>query len=288
MPFNGSGAYSLPAGYAATANATATASQHNTPLEDIRDALNGVPRNAYATTVSAAWTISGNWTISGDPAFTGSPDFSGAGNISTIRSDLGLAIGSDVQAYDAELAAIAGLTSAANKLPYFTGSETAALTDLTAAGRALLDDADAAAQRTTLGVAADSSDTDLSNDPDAALRRDIAKAYVDGYTSSAQTITSAGLVTLAHGLGVAPAIVMFRLKCTTTDGGYSIGDEVIMPPTANSDANNNKANTVYVDGTNVYVRFSNQTNCFTLGNKATGVAFGADNASWELYVEARR
>jgi hypothetical protein len=56
------------------------------------------------------------------------------------------------QPLDAGLTSISGLTTAADKMIYTTASDTYAVADLTTAGRALLDDADAAAQRTTLGL----------------------------------------------------------------------------------------------------------------------------------------
>ena len=88
----------------------------------------------------------------GGGALLAANNLSDLANAGTARTNLGVAIGSDVQAFDAGLQSISALTTAANKMIYTTGSDAYAVADLTAAGRALLDDADASAQRATLGL----------------------------------------------------------------------------------------------------------------------------------------
>lgn len=87
---------------------------------------------------------------------------------STARTNLGLGTAAttsaaDYQPVDATLTAFAGATCAASTLLYCSGSDAVSGATLTSAGLALLDDASAGAQRTTLGLgtAATSAITDF-------------------------------------------------------------------------------------------------------------------------------
>lgn len=72
-----------------------------------------------------------------------------AGTNPTTLSGYGI---TDAQGLDATLTALAGLTTAANQLIYSTGVDTFAMASFTTFGQSLVDDADAATARTTLGL----------------------------------------------------------------------------------------------------------------------------------------
>lgn len=60
------------------------------------------------------------------------------GDLNGFIAKMSAAFGKDFQALDATLTALAGLATGANKLPYFTGNDTAAQTDLTSVGRDII------------------------------------------------------------------------------------------------------------------------------------------------------
>ena len=60
------------------------------------------------------------------------------GDLNGFIAKMSAAFGKDFQALDATLSALAGLATGANKLPYFTGNDTAAQTDLTSVGRDII------------------------------------------------------------------------------------------------------------------------------------------------------
>jgi hypothetical protein len=87
----------------------------------------------------------------------------GAANYAAMRTLLDLEAGTDFNAYSTNLAALSGLTLAADKLPYATGAGALALTDLSSFARTFLDDANGGAVRTTIGAAALGANTDITS-----------------------------------------------------------------------------------------------------------------------------
>ena len=106
---------------------------------------------SVSSLITASATITGG-TITGITDLAVADGGTGASDAANARANLGLSIGTNVQAQDAGLQSIAGLTTSADLAIYTTAADTYAVTSLTAYGRSLLDDADAATARTTLGL----------------------------------------------------------------------------------------------------------------------------------------
>ena len=136
---------------------------------------------------------------------TGSTTASGA------RTNLGLAIGTNVQAYTATVNALANLTSAADTISYFTGAGTAATTAYTAYARSLDAAANASAAQTTLGLRIGTDVQPFSSELSAYSAVSTAGLIV---RTAANTITSRTItgvigdidVTNGNGIGGNPAL----------------------------------------------------------------------------------
>lgn len=104
------------------------------------------------------------------------------------------------------------------------------------------------------------------------------------YFSGNQTISSAGTLTLAHGLGIIPQRVTVSLKCLTAELNYSVGDIVWQPF---YDHNSTNIGVVVVpDATNLNVIMGGAANPFSLLNKTTGLATVLTNARWAVRFHA--
>lgn len=121
---------------------------------------------------------------------------------------------------------------------------------------------------------------------DASNFRTVGRDYIArSFDSGNQTISNAGGLTLAHGLGAKPKLVQFFLICQSAELGYGSGDEVMVCPGAGA-SSGATGFTAFTDATNIGIRFTSLTNPILIFNKTTGVSGFATNASWRFTVRA--
>jgi hypothetical protein len=264
------------------------ASQHNTPLQDIAADAN------IARPVVAGGT--------------------GATTASGARTALGLVIGTDVQAQNANLQLEANLTPLANTFSYYTSPTTKDLASLTAAGGVFLAQPTVADQRTALGLGAlaTASTITTAEIAPAALRTraegvgtpldtevptvnsmvghvsDVVAPYPfkSEFVSAQQTITSGGALTIAHPFGVAPKLITIELVCITPEQGFGAGNVVPIGIMSAPGGSGGRNLVVVPDTANLNVRFSSSANVFIVLNFGTGADVVLTNANWRVVFRA--
>lgn len=273
-----SGVYSLPPSYLATSGQTIKSVQHNPPLEDIAAALTAsLPRDGSAPMLA-------NISLNGYRITGLAPAVSEA---DAVRLD-------QVMAYSAWLSSVTLLAMEADRLPYATGAGTSALAVFTAFGRSLVDDADAAAGRATLGlgtaattaalVKATNAEAEAGADNDTYMTplRTAEAVAARTFTSADQVITAAGTLTIAHGLGAAPRSVAGWLTNTSDDAGYIVGQKVFVPIGHYGDLAYGAA--IRFNTSNLVIRYG--ANGFAVLNFGSGTRQAIDLAKWTFTVSA--
>ena len=134
---------------------------------------------------------------------------SGTNTGDQTAASLGLVIGTNVQAYDAGLLSIAAATTAADRFLYTTALDVYAVATITTFGRSLVDDADAATARTTLGLGT------ISTQASSAVA--ITGGTINGATIGATTAATGAFTVVTHSAGTA------LLPSITTSGDTNTG-----------------------------------------------------------------
>ena len=111
--------------------------------------------------------------------------------------------------------------------------------------------------------------------------------FTKSYASPAQTITSGGQLTLAHGLGAVPKMVRAYVKCTTAEINYSVGDTVEVPFNQSTrGASSSKGLAIRWEAANLVIRMGSAATVFDILNASTGGNSAITNSKWDLYLEA--
>lgn len=129
---------------------------------------------------------------------------------------------------------------------------------------------------------ATSAETITATDPARAVTPAGLGAKLARFTSSNQTITLAGSLTIAHGLGSRPFGVIVEAICLTAELGYSINDIVIVDNGATSGVG--EGISIVTDATNINVRYTSSAIAFQ--NKTTGAYSNITLANWRYIFKA--